>query len=42
MKTYKIWITPKEYKLIQAPCPSKALEQIGHKVWKIEKGEKNG
>lgn len=37
MRKYKIWITSKEYVIIEAECPSKAIEKCGHNyIWKIE------
>lgn len=41
MKTYKVWLTPKKYTLVSALCPSEALKQIGHRVWKIEMSKNN-
>lgn len=41
MNTYKIWINSKEFKIVMAECPSKAIEKTGHKrIWKIQKIDK--
>lgn len=38
MKTYRIWLTVNECVIIEAECPSKAIEKCGHRyIWKIEK-----
>lgn len=38
MKKYRLWITSKESVIIEAECPSKAIEKCGHRyIWKIER-----
>lgn len=41
MKTYKIWLNPKKFIIIEAECPSKAIEKTGqNKIWFIKRIQK--